>query len=88
TQMYLCTDWHFLGTCGYAVQPLNQCIHLDSPWWHSVSSMGPDSGTVCNIYSDYSCNTLIYRDLRNPGSSDLGEKGINDQMGSFQCRAG
>jgi hypothetical protein len=73
--MELCTDIHWFGQCGYAVQPLNQCIHLDSPWFQTVSSMGPDSGTVCDIYSDYSCGNLIYRGLRNPGSDDLRQQG-------------
>jgi hypothetical protein len=30
--VYICTDVDWQGTCGYAVQPLNTCIHLDFPW--------------------------------------------------------
>jgi hypothetical protein len=31
-QVKICTDSNWKGTCGYAVQPLNQCISLDFPW--------------------------------------------------------
>jgi hypothetical protein len=30
--VYICTDVNWGGTCGYQVQPLNTCIHLDFPW--------------------------------------------------------
>ncbi|CAO2650019.1 Nn.00g013110.m01.CDS01 [Neocucurbitaria sp. VM-36] len=28
----ICTGEYWTGTCGYKVQPLNACIHLDAPW--------------------------------------------------------
>jgi hypothetical protein len=31
-KIYICTGEYWTGTCGYKVQPLNACIHLDAPW--------------------------------------------------------
>lgn len=45
--VYICTDVQWHGKCGYAVQPLNECIYLTSPWYKTISSFGPDPGTEC-----------------------------------------
>ena len=42
-----CTDIDWDGTYGYAVQSLGVCIFLTSPWYHTISSVGPDPGTTC-----------------------------------------
>ncbi|OHE96103.1 hypothetical protein CORC01_08640 [Colletotrichum orchidophilum] len=44
--IYICTDFNWGGTCGYKVQPLGVCIVLTSPWLNSISSIGPDPGTL------------------------------------------
>lgn len=31
-QVYICTDINWGGNCGFAKQPWDQCIQLDSPW--------------------------------------------------------
>ncbi|KAJ7191189.1 hypothetical protein GGX14DRAFT_481708 [Mycena pura] len=45
--VFICENTDWSGTCGYAVQPLNECILLASPWFDSVSSFGPDPGATC-----------------------------------------
>lgn len=42
----ICTDVNWKGTCGYKVQPINKCIHLDPPW-------------VCLLFSALDCWTLL-----------------------------
>ncbi|TGJ85461.1 hypothetical protein E0Z10_g3314 [Xylaria hypoxylon] len=37
----ICRDINWNG-CDYAKQPWDLCIQLDSPWWHSISAIGPD----------------------------------------------
>ncbi|KAJ6610356.1 hypothetical protein B0H10DRAFT_2225004 [Mycena sp. CBHHK59/15] len=54
--VFICTDINFSGTCGYAVQPLDVCIFLTSPWYRTISSFGPDPGATCFAYSQNSCN--------------------------------
>ncbi|KAI5116313.1 hypothetical protein M0805_005521 [Coniferiporia weirii] len=46
--VYICTDINWGGTCGYAVQPINECIVLGSDWAYKISSFGPDKGTTCS----------------------------------------
>ncbi|KAG2417813.1 hypothetical protein HFD88_000912 [Aspergillus terreus] len=48
--VYICTDINWGGNCGFAKQPWDQCIQLDSPWWHSISSIGPDEYNAIVAY--------------------------------------
>ncbi|KAL5498849.1 hypothetical protein ACEPAH_2204 [Sanghuangporus vaninii] len=45
--VFICTDLNWGGTCGYAVQPLDECILLGSDWDKQISSFGPDPCTIC-----------------------------------------
>ncbi|KAF1849191.1 uncharacterized protein K460DRAFT_394078 [Cucurbitaria berberidis CBS 394.84] len=98
----ICTGEYWTGTCGYKVQPLNSCIHLDAPWYHTISSFGPDQGTTCNWYRDYNCNDQIASGIVYPGIDDMdhpapgcqkrSENGLEkrchgNQVGSFKCWA-
>ncbi|KAK6535511.1 hypothetical protein TWF694_001966 [Orbilia ellipsospora] len=53
--IYICTDANWYGTCGYAVQPLGVCIVLTDPYYHSISSMGPDDPTLVTLFRDNYC---------------------------------
>ncbi|KAH8805232.1 hypothetical protein F5884DRAFT_902283 [Xylogone sp. PMI_703] len=89
----ICTDINFGGTCGYAKQPYEECIQLTSPYFHTISSLGPDQFNALVLYSDNNCGdpgaiTVVY-----PGSSDLrqvkkvnGDGSWNDHTGSFKVR--
>ncbi|KAF2100439.1 hypothetical protein NA57DRAFT_54528 [Rhizodiscina lignyota] len=83
--IYICTDINWSGECGYKVQPLNTCIHLDDPWYHTISSFGPDQGTSCQMYSDKNCNFPIGSGIGYPGVADMTKDGLNDQVGAFKC---
>ncbi|KAM3086170.1 hypothetical protein ACMFMG_000307 [Clarireedia jacksonii] len=83
----ICTDQNWSGTCGYAVQPLKTCIVLTSPWYHSITSMGPDDGTVCQLFQNSQCSgTNIW--IEYPGTGALQDYGWNDVIGSFECYSG
>ncbi|KAF3941978.1 hypothetical protein ABW19_dt0209261 [Dactylella cylindrospora] len=83
--IYICTDINWGGTCGYKVQPLNTCIHLDSPWAYSISSFGPDHGTACVIGKNCEASSTDKNIIRWSGSHDLRNQGMNDRIGSFKC---
>ncbi|KAJ7742172.1 hypothetical protein DFH07DRAFT_1063818 [Mycena maculata] len=55
--VFICTDLDWQGQCGYAVQPLNECIVLVSPWLDAISSFGPDPGATCFAFSSGNCDT-------------------------------
>ncbi|KAK1768234.1 hypothetical protein QBC33DRAFT_619089 [Phialemonium atrogriseum] len=82
--VYICTDINWGGTCGYAKQPWNLCIQLDSPWYHTISSIGPDEYNAIVAYSDYSCGSSAQLAIFNPGYPDLRPAGWNDRIGSFR----
>lgn len=44
----ICRDWDWVN-CTYTVQPLNTCIVMNQIWNDTVSSLGPDNGTVVCI---------------------------------------
>jgi len=45
----ICQDINWQG-CGYAKQPWDLCIQLDAPWWHTISSIGPDEFNAIVAY--------------------------------------
>ncbi|KAJ7065971.1 hypothetical protein B0H15DRAFT_958407 [Mycena belliarum] len=54
--IFICQDANWHGLCGYAVQPLNECILLVSPWLDTISSFGPDPGASCFAFKSGDCN--------------------------------
>ncbi|KAK4238368.1 hypothetical protein C8A03DRAFT_33609 [Achaetomium macrosporum] len=87
----ICRDINWAqGTCGYAKQPWNVCIRLDSPWWHTISSIGPDEYNAIVAYSDFNCGSSDQIAIFNPGyglsrsQADLRTVGWNDKIGSFK----
>ncbi|KAF8531978.1 hypothetical protein JB92DRAFT_2824717 [Gautieria morchelliformis] len=45
-----CQDWNWTN-CTYTVQPLNTCLVMTQLWNDSISSLGPDNGTVIIGYT-------------------------------------
>ncbi|KAF7716341.1 Uncharacterized protein PECH_000124 [Penicillium ucsense] len=82
----ICTDLNWGGQCGFAKQPWDLCIRLDSPWWHSITSIGPDQYNVIVAYEDYNCQSSNTLTIWNPGYSDLTSAGWNDRIGSFMVK--
>ncbi|KAL5354924.1 hypothetical protein BJX96DRAFT_170180 [Aspergillus floccosus] len=58
--VYICTDINWGGNCGFAKQPWDLCIQLDSPWWHSISSIGPDEYNAIVAY-EYGLQLRIFQ---------------------------
>ncbi|KAI1327921.1 hypothetical protein F5Y16DRAFT_370152 [Xylariaceae sp. FL0255] len=81
--VFICTDINWGGTCGFAKQPWNECIQLTSPWYHSISSIGPDTFNAIVAFQDFSCSSDAKLAIFNPGDSDLDNQGWNDLIGSF-----
>ncbi|KAH7113231.1 hypothetical protein B0J11DRAFT_541762 [Dendryphion nanum] len=84
--VFITTDIKWGGEPGYAKQPWDQCIRLDSPWWKSISSVGPDSGNAVVLSEDYNCGTANRVTILHPGNDDLQSIGWNDRAGSFMVR--
>ncbi|KAF9885055.1 hypothetical protein FE257_000786 [Aspergillus nanangensis] len=84
--VYICTDINWGGTCGFAKQPWDVCIQLDSPWWHSITSIGPDEYNAIVAYEDYNCASSSTLTIWSPGYANLGAAGWNDRIGSFKVK--
>ncbi|KAJ7636798.1 hypothetical protein FB45DRAFT_449969 [Roridomyces roridus] len=87
--VFICqnTDWQ--GECGYAVQPLNECIVLVAPWLETVSSFGPDNGATCFAFSSGNCDSNEAQwSFTFPGDNTGGEATSNpwnDKITNFAC---
>ncbi|KAJ6470213.1 hypothetical protein C8R47DRAFT_1149028 [Mycena vitilis] len=49
--VFICQDLNWKGLCGYAVEPMNECILLASPWLDTITSFGPDPGATCFAFA-------------------------------------
>ncbi|KAF8662054.1 hypothetical protein AX16_001239 [Volvariella volvacea WC 439] len=87
--VYICEHLNWGAPCGYAVQPIGQCIVLGSDWKNKISSFGPDPGTICFGYSQNSCSQAQWNFVY-PGDSTGGlstSRPWNDQLTNFMCYA-
>ncbi|KAI5120973.1 hypothetical protein M0805_006645 [Coniferiporia weirii] len=85
--VYICTDLNWEGTCGYAVQPLEECIVLGSEWSDQISSFGPDECTTCFGYEESSCSEASW-EFNYPGDGSGGlstNNPWNDNIRAFMC---
>ncbi|KAJ7865675.1 hypothetical protein B0H13DRAFT_1898433 [Mycena leptocephala] len=67
----------------YAVEPLDTCVGIASPWYGGISGFGPDPGVECFAYFQNNCNEAEW-ELVYPGdaTSGLGTNNPwNDQSG-------
>ncbi|KAJ6599977.1 hypothetical protein DFH09DRAFT_1129155 [Mycena vulgaris] len=87
--IFICLDVDWKGVCGYAVQPLNECILLVSPWLKTISSFGPDPGATCFAFSSGDCNPANAQwSFKFPGDDSGGlatTNAFNDKITSFAC---
>ncbi|KAJ7150859.1 hypothetical protein C8R43DRAFT_1127784 [Mycena crocata] len=89
--VFICQDLNWKGLCGYAVQPLNECILLVDPWLKTVSSFGPDPGATCFVFSSGNCDAgQAQWSFKFPGDDTGGlatTNPWNDKITSFACSA-
>jgi len=89
--IFICLNVDWNGVCGYAVQPLNECILLASPWLNAISSFGPDNGATCFAFSTGNCDTTQAQwSFKFPGDDSGGlatTNPWNDKITSFACTA-
>lgn len=74
---YTCTKPNFSGECSWT-QPNTDCHIQGSP--NGITSLGPDEGTLCTLYSRADCKGNPITSLRFPGVAT----GL-PQFGSFNC---
>ncbi|KAF2847731.1 hypothetical protein T440DRAFT_520634 [Plenodomus tracheiphilus IPT5] len=91
--VYICSDINWQGSCIHHRTPLgsspSSCTTLNG----TASSIGPDVGFSCNLYTNSYCDAIFTdgRDvmtLKYPGTADLRStsKGdLNDKVYSYQC---
>ncbi|KAJ7096104.1 hypothetical protein C8R44DRAFT_813175 [Mycena epipterygia] len=89
--VFICQDGDWKGLCGYAVQPLNECILLVSPWLDTISSFGPDPGATCFGFSSNNCDAGNAQwSFTFPGDDTGGSATTNpwnDKITNFACTA-
>ncbi|KAK7059785.1 hypothetical protein R3P38DRAFT_2837864 [Favolaschia claudopus] len=87
--VFICEDIHWKGLCGYAVEPLNECILLSDPWLTAISSFGPDPGATCFAFSSGDCDQNNAQwSFTFPGDDTGGvntTNPFNDKITSFAC---
>ncbi|KAF8598965.1 hypothetical protein BDV93DRAFT_560864 [Ceratobasidium sp. AG-I] len=83
-----CTDVQFQGDC-LSVSSFNatQCVGIGRGFNDRISSFRPDTGIKCIIWSDFNCQGNGYAYVTNPGIADLRDRGFNDIISSFECKA-
>lgn len=74
---YTCTKPNFSGQCSWT-QPNGDCHIQGSP--NGITSLGPDEGTLCMLYSGADCKGSPVMSVRFPGVAT----GL-PQFGSFNC---
>ncbi|RDL37754.1 uncharacterized protein BP5553_05187 [Venustampulla echinocandica] len=50
THLYICKDIHFAGPCQNLEVSRGTCYGFGNGWDKEISSLGPDTGTVCCIW--------------------------------------
>ncbi|KIJ45935.1 hypothetical protein M422DRAFT_250724 [Sphaerobolus stellatus SS14] len=72
------------SNCNYTVLQLDECYDLKEKWNRTISSLGPDNGTVLLTYEDVKCSGngtgWLY-----PGSPDIRHDGWNDKISSIKA---
>ncbi|KAH7103449.1 hypothetical protein BKA62DRAFT_61806 [Auriculariales sp. MPI-PUGE-AT-0066] len=87
--VYTCTGATWAGTCTSQKNALSTCVVLSSPYSANISSIGPDAGAICTVYTGTTCTSscsdpyplsLVY-----PGVTALGS--WDKLIKSFKCVA-
>ncbi|KAJ7863731.1 hypothetical protein B0H14DRAFT_3443826 [Mycena olivaceomarginata] len=87
--VFICQNLDWKGLCGYAVEPMNECILLADPWLKTITSFGPDPGATCFAFASGDCNTANAQwSFKFPGDDTGGlstTNPFNDKITSFAC---
>ncbi|KZW03220.1 hypothetical protein EXIGLDRAFT_699140 [Exidia glandulosa HHB12029] len=88
--VYTCTGTGWTGTCKtQSGKALGACVTLGSPYAKNISSIGPDAGAVCTVFTATGCTAscsdpfplaIVY-----PGISNLGA--WDNKIASYKCVA-
>ncbi|OAL44399.1 hypothetical protein IQ07DRAFT_578666 [Pyrenochaeta sp. DS3sAY3a] len=84
THLYICTNASFQGSCANLHFAVNECHNLEGEFIKSVSSVGPDEGTFCTLYSDLGCIGAALP-FTYPGIRDLNDYGYDNAFSSARC---
>ncbi|KAL8664007.1 MAG: hypothetical protein Q9202_003424 [Teloschistes flavicans] len=89
--VYYCNNINYGAPCVKHTYPLAQCQDLSSTYAGQVSSIGPDSGTSCEVYAMGGCIPTYgtpnngHITINYPGYSDLRTVNFNDKIQSIIC---
>ncbi|KAF1985350.1 hypothetical protein K402DRAFT_455016 [Aulographum hederae CBS 113979] len=83
--VWMCNGYKWRPPCANTMMKLGICHSLlMSPFWHKISSIGPDHHTYCWAHSDNKCMSDDELILVKPGYEHL-ESDWNDRIGSIMC---
>ncbi|KAL9607033.1 MAG: hypothetical protein Q9167_008013 [Letrouitia subvulpina] len=91
--VYFCNDINWGAPCYHRTQELAVCKDLSSTYAGKVSSIGPDQGTKCSVYSLAGCIPSYgepydgHLEITYPGIADLRTVNFNDKAQSVICYA-
>ncbi|KAF2874175.1 hypothetical protein BDV95DRAFT_487956, partial [Massariosphaeria phaeospora] len=84
THLYVCEDEMFGARCDNLHVAVGQCYNLDASWNDKITSLGPDKGTFCTLYSEFDCKGKVLP-LTYPGVKDLARYQFGDVGSSYRC---
>ncbi|KAI4165608.1 MAG: hypothetical protein LQ342_000550 [Letrouitia transgressa] len=91
--VYFCNDINWGAPCYHRTQEIAVCKDLSSTYAGKVSSIGPDKGTKCSVYSRTGCLPSYgdpydgHLEITYPGIADLTKVNFNDKAMSVICYA-
>ncbi|KAI4253278.1 MAG: hypothetical protein LQ352_003775 [Teloschistes flavicans] len=97
THLYVCIDINFGGSCRNLDTTRQACSKLDkltgsfvsddfiNGFDNTISSLGPDPGTNCEIWDGLGCRGDSISGIVYPGISDLRDYNFNDRTSSYLC---
>ncbi|KAL8665201.1 MAG: hypothetical protein Q9202_002423 [Teloschistes flavicans] len=85
THLYVCIDINFGGSCRNLDTTRQACYDFINGFDNSISSLGPDPGTNCEIWDGLGCRGDTISGIVYPGISDLRDYNFNDRTSSYLC---
>jgi len=86
--VFWCLNANWKGPCNYERLPLGSCKNFKGASVNAISSLGPDRGIQCRIFTAKNCGKGSGDAWVSwPGFSDLGSSHLNNNLESVWCRA-
>ncbi|KAI4250182.1 MAG: hypothetical protein L6R40_000354 [Gallowayella cf. fulva] len=86
TNILVCINANFSGRCERLRNTKGNCYNLYNGFDNEISSVGPDSGTTCELFDDKYCTGSSVPGIVAPGIYHLSDYGFNDRASSYRCQ--